>query len=127
MLGSRKRSDFVARRHQGEQWIRPQLAVREEHWTLTQDSGQNNIGSWGTLLSDDGVHGLHYLLLRELLARVDVGVLRALEGALQLLELLAAEGGPGAALLALQWDAGLRLGLRLLAAAWACNTSTIQT
>lgn len=47
--------------------------------------------------------------LRELLPRVHVGVLRPLEGALELLQLLGGEGGPGAALLPLDGDARLAL------------------
>lgn len=47
--------------------------------------------------------------LSQLLPRVDVGVMRPLEGPLQLFQLLGCEGGPTAALLPLQRQAGLRV------------------
>ena len=53
-------------------------------------------------------------LLRQLLSRVDVRVLRLLEGALQELELLRGEGGPRAPLLPLEREAGLALSVRVL-------------
>jgi hypothetical protein len=54
------------------------------------------------------------LLLRQLLPGVDVGVLGPLEGPLERLQLLGAEGGAAAARFALQLDARLALRLRIL-------------
>jgi len=53
--------------------------------------------------------------LRELLPGVDVRVLRALEGLLQLVQLIGREGGAAPALLPLQGNAGLGLQVRVVA------------
>jgi len=53
-------------------------------------------------------------LLGQFLAGVHVGVLSALEGSLQLFQLIRGEGGPRAALLPLQRDPGLRVHVRIV-------------
>lgn len=65
--------------------------------------------------------GVEYSLLRHLLPGVDVGVLRLLKGALQHLQLLGREGGPGASLLPLERDARLALNVTVVAACTTCQ------
>lgn len=67
--------------------------------------------------------------LSQLLPCVDVGVVRALEGPLQLLQLLRREGGPAAALLPLQGQArlGVHVGGLVRVAGWnGTNKKTEQ-